>query len=44
MTKEDVKNLFEGIRIVEGDLGNLQGPTGIQDIETDNWVRERKRV
>jgi tRNA A37 threonylcarbamoyladenosine synthetase subunit TsaC/SUA5/YrdC len=39
-TQQEVEELFEGLSIVEGNLGELNSSTPIQDIQTDTWVRE----
>ena len=39
-SRKEVEEIFEGIKVVEGKLGILQGPTPIQEIETNNWIRK----
>jgi hypothetical protein len=39
-TKQEVKELFGTLNIVEGSLGTLNNSTPIQDVETDEWIRE----
>jgi len=39
-TKQEVKNKFDHLSIVEGSLGSLNDSTPIQDIVTDRWIRD----
>ena len=40
-TKEEVQNAFNGISLVEGSLGDLDGATPIKDVVSNKWIRDR---
>jgi len=39
-SRKEVEKFFKGINVVGGNIGVLQGPTPIQEIETNNWIRK----
>lgn len=39
-SKGEVQKLFTEIAIVEGSLGSLEGPTPIQNVVTNEWLRK----
>ena len=40
MTKEEIQGVFGDLTIVDGVVGSHKGPTPIQDVETNKWLRE----
>lgn len=41
-SKEEVREYFKNIIVVDGNLGSHKGATPIQDIETNEWIRRPK--
>ena len=38
--EQEVKKEFDNLTVVEGPLGCLEGPTPIQDVESNKWIRD----
>ncbi len=41
-TKEEVRNTFSEVSLVDGSLGDLCGATPIKDIVTNKWIRDKR--
>ncbi len=38
-TSDEIRKTFPGVKVLEGELGGLEGPSDIQDVLTDEYIR-----